>query len=127
MTNYQVTAWCQVSYYTTFELDAADIDDALKQARLRAKEECGEPCGGEYPWDEFEITSEDAAEYARHLEPSWLAAITADELLDALRHGTGIAQRVVDSWDQGDLAGAVRALSQWLPDARVAIDKATKQ
>ena len=127
MTTYHVTAWCQVSYYATFDLDAKNIDEALKQAKLRARDECGEPCGGEYPWDEFEITSENAAEHVRHFEPSWLAAIAADELLDTLQRGVALAESVVDSWDGGDLAGALRALSQWLAGARAAIAKATKQ
>ena len=127
MSTYHVTAWCQVSYYATFDLDAKNIDEALKQAKLRARDECGEPCGGEYPWDEFEITSENAAEHVRHLEPSWLAAIAADELLDTLQRGVALAESVVDSWDGGDLAGALRALSQWLAGASAAIAKATKQ
>ena len=128
MTTYEVTAWCSVPYYTTFDLDAGSIGEALDKARRRVRDEYGEPCGGgESDWDEFEITSEgDSSEYVKHLEPSRLAEIAATELLDALRHGTDTAQRVLDSWERGDLAGSIRALSQWLSAALAAINQATK-
>jgi hypothetical protein len=129
MTTYEVTAWCSVPYYTTFELDADTIHEALEKAKLQARDECGEPCGGgESEWDEFEIVSEsDAAECVRYLEPAWLAVIAAKELRDELQRGANIAQQVVDSWEKGDLAGAVRVLSQWLDDARATLNKATNQ
>lgn len=129
MTTYEVTAWCVVPYYTTFELDASSIADALEKAKVQARDECGEPCGGgESGWDEFEIVSQgDVDEYILHLEPQRLAENAALELRDALLCGIGLAQQVVDSWERGDLAAAVRALSQWLPDARAAINKATKE
>jgi hypothetical protein len=128
MTTYQVTAWCVVPYYTTFELEANSIADALEKAKLQALDEYGEPCGGgESDWDEFEIVSEgDADEYVRHLEPERLAENAALELRDSLQRGINLAQQVVGSWEGGDLAAAVRALSQWLGDARTAINKTTK-
>jgi hypothetical protein len=128
MTTYQVTAWCVVPYYTIFELEAGSIDEALEKAKRQARDEYGEPCGGgDSDWDEFEIVSEgDADEYIRHLEPSRLAENAALESRDALQHGIDVAQRVLDSWERGDLAQTVRALSQWLADARAAINKATK-
>lgn len=128
MTTYQISAWCAVPYYTTFELEANCIDDALEKAKRQALEACGEPCGGgESDWDEFEIVSEgDADEYIRYLEPSRLAENAALELRDELQRGTNVAQQVVDVWERGDLAAAVRALSTWLADARAALDKATK-
>jgi hypothetical protein len=125
MTTYEVTAWCSVPYYTTFELDAASIGEALEKAKHQARDEYGEACGGgESDWDEFEISSDD--ESLSYLEPARLAANAALELLDALQHGTSIAQQVVDSWERGDLAGTVRALSQWSVDARATLNKATK-
>jgi hypothetical protein len=126
MTTYEVTAWCNVPYYATFELKAANLAEALKKAKLRAKKECGEPCGGDSEWDEFEIMSvADAAQYLRHLEPAWLASIAALDLRDALQAGIQHAQAIALSWQSGDLAGAVRALSEWLPCARDALAKAT--
>jgi len=124
MTTYEVTAWCGVPYYTIFELDAATIEEALEKAKLQAKDESGEPCGGECDWDEFEIVSGD--ERVSHVEPPRFAANAAVELRDALQDGADIAQRVVDTWERGDLAGSVRDLSNWLADARVVLTQATK-
>ena len=104
MTIYDVTAWCAVPYYTTFEVDAANINEALEKAKLQAREEYGEPCGGgESDWDEFEITSD--GESLRYLTPARVTEIAAPELLDALRRGVNAAQDVVDSWERGDVAG----------------------
>jgi hypothetical protein len=50
----------------------------------------------------------------------------APELRDELQRGADVAQQIVDSWEHGDLAAAVRAMSQWLVDARSSLDKATK-
>jgi hypothetical protein len=47
------------------------------------------------------------------------------ELLEALEAQTEAAQAVIDSWAQGDLAGAVRMLDGFIPAARDAIAKAT--
>jgi hypothetical protein len=127
MTTYEVTAWCVVPYYTTFELDAETVNEALEKAKLQAREECGEPCddGGESDWEEFEITSD--AESLRYLTPARAGEIAAPELLDALRRGVNVAQAVVDSWEHGDLAESVRTLSLWLADARAAINQAIKE
>ena len=82
MTTYEVTAWCSVPHYTTFDVDAGSVEEALEKAKIQAKDEYGEPCdGAECDWDEFEIASEgDADEYIRHLEPSRSAKNTAPEL-----------------------------------------------
>ncbi len=125
MTTYEVTAWCSFPYYTTFEIDAENINEALEKAKHRARDEYGEPCdNGESDWDEFDISSDD--ESLKYLEPARLAANAGLQLLDALQSGTTIAQHVLDSWERGDLAGTVRALSQWLEGSRAVINKATK-
>src|SRR5271165_918730 len=105
MTTYNVTAWCSVPYYTTFELEADSLTEALTKAKVQVRAEYGEPCsGGESDWDEFEVTSEgDTDEVLRHLEPSRLAANAGTQLRDALQNGLTIAQQVADSWEQGDL------------------------
>jgi hypothetical protein len=72
-------------------------------------------------------TLRDGAEYVRHVEPARLAENAGPELLDALERGVTVAQDVVDFWEHGDVAEAVRALSLWLAEARPAIHKATQQ
>src|SRR5271165_2537121 len=48
----------------------------------------------------------------------------APDMLDALEAQTEAAQAVIDSWSEGDLAGAVRMLDASLADAQAAIAKA---
>jgi len=127
MTTYQVTAWCVVPHYTTFDVDAGSVEEALEKARGQSKDEYGEPCdGAECDWDEFAIVSEpDAAEHLVYLEPSRRAENAAPELLDQLQRGVNHAQSIVDSWERGDLAAAVRELTQWLTGARATLQQAT--
>ena len=48
----------------------------------------------------------------------------APELLNALRTQSDAAQDVLDNWERGDLAGAVRALAATISTSRDAIAKA---
>jgi len=126
MTTYQVTAWCVVPHYTTFDVHAGNIAEALEKARNQAQEEYGEPCdGAKCDWDEFEIVSDNAGEQLRHLEPARRTENAAQELLDQLCTGVSLVQFLLLTWDGGDLAGAVRALAQWLTDAGATITQAT--
>ena len=45
-------------------------------------------------------------------------------MLDALDAQTDAAQAVIDAWDKGDLAGAVRALAGCIPASRALSAKA---
>jgi len=84
MFNYKVTAWCTVPHYTVFDVEAESIAEALAKARSQSEDEYGEPCDGAgYDWDEFEITSDNADECIRNLEPALLVEIAAPELLEA--------------------------------------------
>ena len=53
-----------------------------------------------------------------------LRRLAADDLLDALTAATEAAQAVIDSWERGNLASAVRTLDASIPAARAAIAKA---
>jgi hypothetical protein len=53
--------------------------------------------------------------------------LASRDLLDALEAQTEAAQAVIESWAQGDLAGAVRALDASIQPARAAIAKAKPQ
>jgi hypothetical protein len=48
----------------------------------------------------------------------------APELVDVLQAQTEAAQAVIDAWDTGDLAGAVRVLDASIQPARSALSKA---
>ena len=53
--------------------------------------------------------------------------IAAPWMRDELRHGIEAAQRVIDTWSQGDLAGAVNGLEEWIASARKTLTKAGVQ
>jgi hypothetical protein len=121
MTTYNVTAWCSLPNYTTFEVEAESVEDALAKAKTQAKDECPEPCNGpSYDWDEFEICADDASEYIRCLKPERAAEIAAQEMLEALR----LCEEVLSDLARlDDGTPSVSALNM----ARDAIAKATEQ
>jgi hypothetical protein len=50
--------------------------------------------------------------------------VAAPWMRDELKDGIQAAQRVIDTWNQGDLAGAVNGLEKWIARARVTLGKA---
>lgn len=50
--------------------------------------------------------------------------IAAPWMRDELRDGIEAAQRVIDNWSKGDLAGAVNLLEAWIASARETLAKA---
>jgi len=52
--------------------------------------------------------------------------LAGPDLLKALEEQTDAAQAVIDSWERGDLAGAVRALDASIETARAALAKAAE-
>jgi hypothetical protein len=87
MTTYQVTAWCSLPHYTTFEVEAASIEDALAKAKIQVNDECPELCDGlPNDWNEFEVLNEQAPNDAsRRIEPERAAEVASPALLAALR------------------------------------------
>lgn len=53
--------------------------------------------------------------------------VAAPWMRDELRDGIEAAQRVIDTWSQGDLAGAVNGLEAWIASARETLAKAGLQ
>jgi hypothetical protein len=82
------------------ELRNFDFDAALDRARHHHKEECAE----ENFTDRFPEAVQD--------------------LIDAFEFQTERARAVIDSWEQGDLAGAVHGLEMSLDESLAAIAKA---
>jgi hypothetical protein len=88
MTRYNVTAWCVVPYYTTFEVEARNVREALKNAKLHARDEYGDPCDDRAAcnWEEFQIHPEDDEGKSRtFLEPARRVEMAAAELHEALQ------------------------------------------
>ena len=129
MTTYNVTAWCLVPYYTTFDVDADNIDAALRKARLQARHEYGEPCNaGDSEWDEFEIASEhgDAAAL-RYLEPQRLAANAALTLLAALLRFEAAWRKWADDISRCPKLAASTEMFDIYEQARAALAEAAEQ
>jgi hypothetical protein len=122
MTTYNVTAWCTVPCYTTFEIEAATFHEALEKAKLQARNECGEPCNsGDFDWDEYEISSEDDdSQVITYLEPPRLAANAADDLLCAAKFALPLLEVLGGSSDNKEEQKAFDMLCD-------AISKATQQ
>ena len=127
MTSYQITAWCSVPYYTTFEVDAENVHQALRKARRHARQECGEPCnGGESEWDEFEISSDDDdSEIMTHVEPSRLTANAAPNLLAALLRFKAAWRSWADDMRRYPKLAASTEMFAIYEQARAAIAEAT--
>ena len=122
MTTYEVTAWCSVPHYTTFEVDAATLGEALDKAADQAASEYPEPCGGAaFEWDEFEVTSaRDASHSRRRVEPARLVEIAADDLLRAAQFALPLLEVLACTSEN-------RCERMAFHKMRRAINKATKQ
>jgi hypothetical protein len=101
---------------------------ALAKARAYHSRNTGELLFQEYsgglPVNEIEITDPDGDELAVWRDDDLWLRLAAQELLDALEAQTEAAQAVIDAWEKGDLAGAVRMLDGCIPAARAAIAEA---
>jgi hypothetical protein len=83
MTTYQVTAWCGLPHYTTFEVEARSLAEALRKAKQQAPEEYAEPCdGAAIEWDDFQIhVKGDERRVRTYFEPSRRIEMAAECLL----------------------------------------------
>jgi hypothetical protein len=98
---YTVIAWCERPFYAECEVEAETPEAALAKAREAIHGEPAEDCGGEYCWDEWRVETDDE-EVLSHLDEPARLGLAAPALLAA-------CQMVVDRWEKGDLAEAVRA------------------
>jgi hypothetical protein len=74
--------------------------------------------------ERIEIQSTDRRTVMEWQSDDLLLRFAAPELLDVLDAQTGAAQAVLDCWECGNLAGAVRKLDSMVSTARAAIAKA---
>jgi hypothetical protein len=79
---------------------------------------------GGMPVNEIEISGPEGSELAVWRDEDLRLRLAAGDLCDALETQIAAAQTVIDAWEKGDLAGAVRALDASHQLARAAIAKA---
>lgn len=104
MKTYQITAWCDRTFTTTFDVEAESPDHALEIARGQVDDEPAEECNDSYPWDTFSVADGHDIELLAWAENEVTLRAAAGELLNACR-------LVLDRWERGDLAEAARACS----------------
>lgn len=127
MTTYIIT-FSTERHWAQTRLTAETPEQALAEARRFAEDdgfrELDYQNYDEDPFvEQIEVhASGDAVAEWRH--PRLLVRLAAHDLLNALEAQTTEAQAVIDAWEQGDLAGAVRMLDASIPAARAAIAKA---
>lgn len=102
MTSYHITAWCDRTFTTVFDVEAESAEQALAIARERAHDEPAEECNDCYPWDTFSVADGHGIELLAWAEDEVTLRDAADALLNACR-------LVLDRWERGDLAEAARA------------------
>jgi hypothetical protein len=104
---------------------------ALAKARAFYDRHDGELLFQEYDGgssiNEIEIAGPEGSELAVWQDDDLRLRLAWRDLLDALEAQNEAAQTVIDSWSEGDLAGAVRALDAWIGPARKAIAEAKPQ
>jgi hypothetical protein len=107
---YRITAWCDRSFTTMFEVEAESPDQALMIAREQVHDEPAEECWDCYPWDRFRVADADDVKLLAWAEEEVTLRDAAGRLLDACR-------LVVERWEHGDLAEAARACSDAIAEA----------
>lgn len=116
MTNtFSVYAWCDRPFIAYLdEVEAETPEEAIALARQQPEQllDVAEECNGQYPWDEFAAFDGDGRELLRVLDAEARMRNAAPELLAACR-------MVVDRWERGDLAEAVRVCAALIEECSV--------
>jgi hypothetical protein len=121
LNTYQITAWCDRTFTTSFDVQAESPRQALEIARERAHDEEAEECAMDYPWDTFRICDAENNELFTYREaPDALShppnapaetdrkRSTSATLLDALKMAEGFVQWASDHGaDQAATASAL--------------------
>jgi len=112
---FTVYAWCVRPFIAYLdEVEAETPEDAIGHARRNTEKllEVAEECNGEHHWDEFAACDEDGRELLHVLDAEARGRQAAPELLEACRV-------VVERWERGNLAEAVRACAAVVEGCRV--------
>lgn len=75
------------------------------------------------PLDLVQIWKDGEGALATWESEEYRLRMAAKDLLEALESQTKAAQTVIDNWEEGDLAGAVRDLDRYIQKSRAALAK----
>jgi hypothetical protein len=114
--------------YAVRDFEAATPEDALQLARRFYDEDCGELDFRSYDdnagVDQIQIWDKKRGTLASWESDDYRLRKAACDLLAALQAQTEAAKAVIANWEEGDLAGAVRALAASIGEAEDAIARA---
>jgi hypothetical protein len=82
---YHITAWCDRTFTTVFDVEAESPEQALAIAKERAHDEPAEECNDDYPWDTFSVANEHDVELLAWAEKEVTLRKAAPKLLTALK------------------------------------------
>ena len=123
----------RAEYFTAADWAARDYTastpaKALRKARRFYEENLGvldfQSYDGIEPLERVQIWDSARGTVAEWESDELRLRLAAADLREALAHQTEAAQAVIDHWQRGDLAGAVRGLVATLDEARAALGKA---
>jgi hypothetical protein len=133
LNTYQITAWCDRTFTSSFDVEAKTPAHALKIARQQVHDEEAEECDSRYRWDTFRVC--DAADNELltccpphgtpnepHGEPIEIERLrlTTSTLLDALKIAQGFVQWASDHGaDQAATANALTFMRSAIAGAEV--------
>jgi len=110
------------------EFKARSPQAALRKARAFYDDHAEELLFTEYdgglPVNEIEVFDANGTGVAIWYDDEMRLRLAAGDLRDALEEQTEAAEAVIDRWEKGDLAGAVRGLDACIASSRAALAKA---
>jgi hypothetical protein len=128
MTNTYRAEFFTAADYAVRTFQADTPEQALRLARRFYDEDIGQLDFRSYDdntgLDQIQIWDYERGTLALWESDDYRLAQAARELLAALQAQTAAAKAVIGNWEQGDLAGAVRALNASIAEALAAIAKA---
>lgn len=82
---YDITAWCDRTFFTYFQIEAESPEAALEAARKEVDDHPADHCGGGWDWDSFRVEEADGSAVLEHEEPNVKLRYAAKEMLAVLK------------------------------------------
>lgn len=99
MKTYTITAWCDRTFTSRFEVEAETPEAALELAREQVHHEEAEECDDAYPWDTFSVDDGGEGEPLNWRDDQARLREAAPRLLEALRSAADRIEALIDAGD----------------------------